>query len=220
MDENSILYEVIVVDDGSQDTTPLVIREWTTEMPILLVLHRVNQGLGASLRDGLLMALSRADNRDIIITMDADATHTPGLIVQMVRMIGEGYDVLIASRYQSGSRVYGVPLSRRFLGWAASLLIRLFFPIRGVKDFTCGYRAYRVTALRQAVSRYQDEFVNQDGFQCMLDILLKLRSLPLIFGEVPLILRYDLKVGESKMKVWQTIKSSLKLLVRRWLGHT
>ena len=84
---------------------------------------------------------------------------------------------------------------------AASLLMRIVFPIRGVRDFTCGYRAYRADVLQRAVEHYHGEFVDQDGFQCMVDILLKLRPMRLIFGEVPLLLRYDRKGGQSKMHV-------------------
>jgi dolichol-phosphate mannosyltransferase len=155
----------------------------------------------------------------VVITMDADATHMPGLIVQMVRMIGEGYDVVIASRYRAESRVYGVPVLRRIMSRGASLLMRVVFPIRGVRDFTCGYRAYRADVLRRAVDRYQGQFVNQDGFQCMVDILLKLRPMRLIFGEVPLLLRYDRKGGESKMNIGRTARNTLMLLLRRRLGH-
>jgi dolichol-phosphate mannosyltransferase len=179
----------------------------------------VNQGLGATLRDGLHTALERSHTRDIVITMDADDTHTPGLIVQMVRMIGEGYDVVIASRYRAESRVYGVPLLRRVMSRAGSLLMRLVFPTRGVRDFTCGYRAYRADALQRAVALYHGDFVNQDGFQCMVDILLKLRPMRLIFGEVPLLLRYDRKGGQSKMQLGRTAKNTLLLLLRRRLGY-
>jgi dolichol-phosphate mannosyltransferase len=219
MEDNFIAYEVIIVDDGSQDRTAAVAREWAEQIPVVLVQHQVNQGLGATLRDGLLAALDRATDRDVIITMDADATHTPGLIVRMVRMIGEGYDVLIASRYQTGSRVYGVPFLRRVMSRLASMLMRTVFPIQGVKDFTCGYRAYRADALRKAVNLYKGEFVNQEGFQCMLDVLLKLRPMDLIFGEVPMLLRYDLKGGASKMRIWHTAKNSLLLLVQRRFGY-
>ena len=56
------------------------------------------------MRDGLRQAAEVASERDIVITMDADESHTPGLMIRMVRMIREGYDVVIASRYQRGSR--------------------------------------------------------------------------------------------------------------------
>jgi dolichol-phosphate mannosyltransferase len=51
-----------------------------------------------------------------------------------------------------------------------------------------------------------------------MDILLKFRELDVIFGEVPMVLRYDLKRGESKMRIFRTIRHSLTLLVRRRLG--
>jgi dolichol-phosphate mannosyltransferase len=219
MEDNRIAYEIIVVDDGSRDDTAAVTEACAGELPLLLVRHEVNQGLGATLRDGLQIALERAGERDIVITMDADATHMPGLIVQMVRMIGEGYDVVIASRYRAESRVYGVPAARRIMSRAASLLMRVIFPIRGVRDFTCGYRAYRADVLRRAVDRYRGEFVNQEGFQCMVDILLKLRPMRLIFGEVPLLLRYDRKGGQSKMEIGRTARNTLLLLLRRRLGR-
>lgn len=219
MEETFTRYEVIVVDDGSRDRTAQIVEEFGRTMPVVLIQHGTNQGLGATVRDGLQAALERAADRDIIVTMDADDTHTPGLIVRMVRMVTEGYDVLIASRYQPESRVYGVSLVRRLMSRGASLLMRIFFPIRGVRDFTCGYRAYRASVLRAAVEHYQGEFVNQEGFQCMVDILLKLRQMDLIFGEVPLLLRYDRKGGQSKMKVWQTARQTLLLLLRRRFGY-
>ena len=219
MADNLLAYEVVVVDDGSRDHTADVVETWAAELPLVLVRHAVNQGLGATLRDGLQTALERAGARDIIVTMDADATHMPGLIVQMVRMIGEGYDVVIASRYRAESRVYGVPPLRRVMSRAASVLMRIVFPIRGVRDFTCGYRAYRADVLQRAVDRYHGEFVNQEGFQCMVDILLKLRPMRLIFGEVPLLLRYDRKGGLSKMQIGRTARNTLLLLLRRRLGR-
>lgn len=219
MEENFTRYQVIVVDDGSQDRTAQVAEEFAREMPVLLIQHEANKGLGASIRDGLLAALEKASDRDIIVTMDADDTHAPGLIVRMVRMINEGYDVVIASRYRTESRVYGVPLLRRAMSRGASVLIRIVFPIRGVRDFTCGYRAYRASVLRAAVARYEGEFVNQEGFQCMVDILLKLRPMDLVFGEVPLLLRYDRKGGKSKMRLWRTAGQTLLLLLRRRVGR-
>jgi dolichol-phosphate mannosyltransferase len=126
---------------------------------------------------------------------------------------------VIASRYQNGSQVIGVPVTRRLLSYAGSALFRIVFPIAGVRDFTCGYRAYRASVLRRAVARYRAEFVNQEGFQCMVDILLKLSRMQLRFDEVPIILRYDRKGGKSKMKVLPTALRTLALLIRRRVGR-
>ena len=217
MDEHPMDYQVITVDDGSRDRTAEIVEEFSHRMPVRLVRHPVNQGLGATIRDGLLAALDQADDRDIIITMDADDTHTPGLIYRMTRMVNEGYDVVVASRFQPGSRVYGVPAFRRLMTVGASLLMRAVFPTRGIRDYTCGYRAYRASALRAAFDRYQGNLVSQAGFQCMVDILLRMRRMDLVFGEVPFVLRYDRKGGDSKMKVWRTAFSTLRLL---WVRRT
>jgi dolichol-phosphate mannosyltransferase len=151
--------------------------------------------------------------------MDADDTHAPGLILRMVRMITEGHDVVIASRYRPGARTVGVPWPRRLLSRAGSLLFRVFLPIDGVRDFTCGYRAYRAEVIQRALAEHGARLVDQDGFQCMVDLLLKLRGRGLVFGEVPVVLRYDLKQGASKMKVARTAASTLALLVRRRLSR-
>ncbi len=160
-------------------------------------------------------AAAAAKLRDIIVTMDADDTHTPGLVLRMVRMIGEGHDVVIASRYRSGTRTIGVQLYRRLLSYGGSLLFKLFFPIRGVKDYTCGYRAYRAAVLQEAIQQFGKNFLDQEGFHCMIDILLKLYRMNLVFGEVPMVLRYDLKEGESKMNVRRTIVNTLQLIIKR-----
>ncbi|MEQ9379920.1 MAG: glycosyltransferase [Pirellulales bacterium] len=214
----SVKYRFVLVDDGSQDKTPRIIEERIERFPIELATHETNQGLGVTIRDGLQLAAKLAAPNDVIVTMDADDTHTPGLVLRMIRMISEGHDVVIASRYRPGSRVIGVPVFRRMLSYGASLLLRVLFPTSGVRDYTCGYRAYRASAIQAAIAQYGDDFLNQDGFQCMVDILLKLRRMDVIFAEVPFILRYDLKEGATKMRVGSTIRKTLALVFRRRLG--
>lgn len=213
--EVSLSYQILVVDDGSTDNTFGVAEEWSEKIPLSVRRHDVNRGLGATLRDGLEWARDVAAPNDVIVTMDADNTHTPELIVTMVRMIREGHDVVIASRYQPGSRVRGLPLSRRVLSRLASWVFRAVFPIEGVKDYTSGYRAYKAGVLQETLQS-DPTFFDQEGFQAMVDVLLKLRRDPnLIFGEAPMILRYDMKEGDSKMDVGATIANTLRLLIMR-----
>ena len=134
---------------------------------------------------------------------------------RMVRMIQEGHDVVIASRYQPGSRVYGLSLQRRFISYAASWLFRIVFPTQGVRDYTCGFRAYRGPVLAAAIAKHGDKIVEVEGFQCMVDFLLKLRKMNVIFGEAPMLLRYDLKLGDSKMRVVRTMRQTLLLMLKR-----
>jgi dolichol-phosphate mannosyltransferase len=216
--DSRIPYEIIVVDDGSSDGTAQIVSSMSFQMPIQLVRHAKNQGLGVTLRDGLKEVVEQAGERDIIITMDADNTHPPGLIPRMVQLVHEGCDVVIASRFQPGARVIGVPFGRNILSIGARILFSIMFPTRGVRDYTSGYRAYRTSVVRQAIARYGDNFVGEKGFSCMAEVLLKLRKVGAVFGEVPLVLRYDQKGGLSKMKVLRTIKLTLSLLWRQRLG--
>ena len=219
MEENGFDYRVIVVNDGSTDGTASAVDALRGKLPVERIDHPENRGLGEAVRTGLLAALDRADDRDIIVTMDSDNTHTPGLIAGMVNGIREGNDVMIASRFRPGARVMGVPLYRGLLSRAASMLLRVTFPTPGVRDFTSGYRAYRAGLLRRAFDTYGKDLVAESGFACMIDILLKLRSLGAIMNERPLILRYDFKYGISKMKVARTAGNTLALLARRRFGQ-
>ena len=218
MEENGIEYDVVVVNDGSTDGTGDVIDRMTARMPIKRIDHPENRGLGEAIRTGLFAALDGARDRDIIVTMDSDNTHTPGLIARMVRTVREGNDVVIASRFRPGARTIGVPFYRRVLSWGGGLLFRVMFPTPNVRDFTCGFRAYRAGILKRAFDSYGDRFVAESGFSCMVDILLKLRRLGAIMTEVPMVLRYDRKYGVSKMLVMRTIGDTLRLLFTQRFG--
>ena len=210
-------YSIIVVNDGSRDRTGEVVDSYAKRHPILALHNDSNKGLAETMRRGLMEAVSKAGPNDIIVTMDADNTHPAGLTLRMIRSIREGHDVVIASRYREGSQVRGVPFGRRLLSRAASWLFRIFFPIRGVRDYTCSYRAYRADVTKSLIEQYGREFISERGFSCMIDILLRLRERDLVFAEVPLVLRYDLKPGRTKMRVLPTIFDTLKLLIRRRL---
>jgi dolichol-phosphate mannosyltransferase len=209
---------VIVVDDGSSDGTAAAARSAAGGLDVRVVAHPENRGLNEAIRSGLLAALEQVGEDDIVVTMDADDTHAPGLISRMTMLVEEGNDVVVASRYAPGGRVLGVPLSRRVLSRGASLLFRAVYPVRGVRDYTCGYRAYRAGLLKAAFARWGDEFISEPGFSCMVDILLKLSRLDAVVTEAPLVLRYGRKPGKSKMNVRRTMAQTLSLLARRRLG--
>ena len=136
-------YHVIVVDDASTDDTAEIASKATFQMPLTLVRHKVNQNLPGALRSGFIEATRLAVDGDVIVTMDGDDTHQPGSINRLLQMIEDGYDVATCSRFQPGSRVCGVPPLRVFMAFGARMMFKTIMPIPGVRDYTCGYRAYR-----------------------------------------------------------------------------
>jgi dolichol-phosphate mannosyltransferase len=85
--ESALQGDILIVNDGSTDDTVRVVRSYTGQSPVRLLDLQPNRGLAEALKNGLLTAVSECEAGDIIITMDADNTHTPGLILRMVRMI-------------------------------------------------------------------------------------------------------------------------------------
>ncbi len=207
---------VIVVDDGSTDSTADVVQRIAQNASWLsLARHERNRGLSAAIQTGFRAALDDAHPDDVIVTLDADNTQPPEVMVQMVERIRAGDDVVVASRFRAGAQVHGVPLMRRLYSFVMSVLFQAAFPVRGVRDYSCGYRAYRAGLLQRAYDTYGDRFITEQGFACMVEILFQLSHLtPVTFSEVPFVLRYDLKPTETKMRVLRNIKDTLRVALR------
>jgi len=213
-------YHAVLVDDGSTDRTIAVAQAAMAEdggrLPLTVLRHEINQGLGAGLRTGIYWCLDRAGDDDVIVTLDADNTHPPALIPALVGQLGEHHDLAIASRYRAGAAVRGVPGYRRALSDAGRLVFQVLFPIPGVRDYTCCFRAYRVRLLRRARLAWGDELCTARGFEAVMDLLLRLRPLGLRAIEMGFELDYGERAGQSKMKVLRTTRTTLALLARRF----
>lgn len=215
-----VTMEVIIVDDGSTDATTSVVEQYSRQLTITVLRHAVNLGLGMTIRDGLQLASERADNETVIVTMDADDTQPISVIPDLIAKCANGFDVVVASRFQIGSRVVGLSAARRVLSAGVAILMKTVFPIAGIRDYTCGFRAYKASVIKSAFKTFQSDFIVCPGFTAMADILLKLRLLSPkpVFGEVPFELGYDRKIGKSKMRVLQTVGTTLKVIFRRRCG--
>ena len=211
-------YRIVVVDDGSRDRTPLVAQELASRYPIELLKHEVNQGLGQTVIDGFRHTAKLSSADDLIVSMDCDDTHDPKYMEAAFKKIREGYDLVILSRYQKGGGEEGLSPFRAFTSRAAGFVLKLFFPIRGVREYSCGYRVYRASALKQVISEFGDKFIEFPhlGFVAVPELLLKFRMLGLRISEVPFRLRYDQKRGASKMNVSRTISGYMALVFRFW----
>jgi dolichol-phosphate mannosyltransferase len=208
-------FKVIVVDDGSKDGTIAAANSFQGRLDVEVVPHVVNRGLGAAITTCLVSALERASDDDAIATMDADNTHDPGMLPDMWRFLDEQKgDVVIASRYVKGGDEVGLTPLRKVLSRGASTLLTLTVPVRGARDYTCGFRVYRGSTLRRAAAAWGDRLVEEAGFTCMAEVLLKLGRGGARVDEHPLVLRYDLKEGASKMKILRTISRYFVMATR------
>lgn len=194
-------WRIVVCDDGSRDATPALLAQYAREMPIDVLTHRINRGLGETVRDLIEHATGICAPQDTVIRLDCDDTHDPGVITAMRERLAQGFDVVVASRFQPGGGQVGLDAYRHFVSLTANLFMKAFFPIRGVREYSCGYRAYRAAILQRAIEVYGNNFVQLKGlgFTCTLEKLIKLDLIGARIGEVPFVLRYDRKLSTSKM---------------------
>ena len=203
---------LIAVDDGSRDGTRRTLEDLSRSLPLNVVVHEQNRGLGPAIMSGFAAALALAKDDDAIVCLDADNTHDPKYIPEMLARLRRGADVVIASRFQPASAEVGVPPFRRLLSRGARWVFRVAMGIPGVRDYTCGYRAYRAGLLRQAMEVFEGRLIERRGFACTDEILVKLSCLTDRIEEIAFVLRYDKKRGASSLPLLETILATIKLV--------
>ena len=142
-------YEVIVVDDGSADSTLSVLEGLLSQYPRTLRIghHLKNRGNGAALRTGIRMARG-----DIVVTMDADGQHDPVDILELIGNIPP-FDIVIAARTDTYGGSWYRNLANTFYNRFASWLTRA-----EIKDLTSGYRAFRRKAVLHFLPLFPEGF--------------------------------------------------------------
>lgn len=214
MSQKGFPFEMWVVNDGSDDQTVPIIEEVAKEIPVHLIHHQMNRGVGTAFLNGLRELVGIVRDEDIIITLDADNTHNLKTVEFMLKKIDEGYEVVIGSCFTTGGMMIGVPLLRYILSYVSNLGYRLMFHVKGIRTYTGFYRAHTGAAIKVAFEKFGDRLIEVGGFAAMAEMLIKFRQIPLFMTEVPMIIRYDLKGRASKMRVMATIREHLEVIVR------
>lgn len=194
-------FRILVCNDGSKDRTQAMLEQYARDMPLEIIVHKINRGLGESSRDLFERAGEITEAGDVLVRLDCDDTHEPEFIPSIVEKVRSGYDVVIASRFAPGGGQMGVNGYRSFISRGANLFMKVFFPIQGLKEYSCGFRGYRAEKIKEAIDFYGNNFIQLKGlgFTCTLEKLVKLKLINARFGEVPFMLRYDQKHSASKM---------------------
>jgi dolichol-phosphate mannosyltransferase len=199
--------EILVVDDNSPDDTAGVVEQAAADLGQIKLLRRPGKhGLGSAYRDGFAVALD--EGYEAIVSMDADFSHDPDVLPDLLRLIDAGADAVIGSRYVPRGATVDWPLHRRVLSrWGnryTSLVLGL--PVR---DCTSGYRAYRASALRAI----DPAGTSAEGYAFLTELVRRLVRNGCTVKETPIVFT-DRRYGESKMS-GRIIAESM-LLVTRW----
>jgi dolichol-phosphate mannosyltransferase len=211
-------FSVLVVDDASPDGTGAVADALAAEFPGRVhVLHRTGKrGLGRSYVDALSQAVTM--DVDIVCQMDADFSHDPQYLPDMVRGLTEGgHDLVIGSRYLNGVSVVNWPLRRLILSTFANNYVRTITGLPA-RDCTSGYRCWRREALAKLPLR---QFVS-DGYAFLVEMLFEAMGMGLRIGEVPIIY-VERREGQSKMSrgvIFESVFVPWRLVARHpaWRG--
>ena len=202
---------VLVVDDSSPDGTG----EWADEVAArdeaVHVLHRAGkEGLGPAYLAGFAWGLERG--YDVLVEMDADASHRPEQLPRLLDAVAEGADLVIGSRWVPGGRVHDWPLRRLVLSRGANLYAGMLMGLE-VRDATAGFRAFRAPLLRRLV----EQQVASQGYCFQVDMTRRARDLGADIREVPI--DFDERAeGASKMS--SAIVREALVKVTAWgLGH-
>jgi len=183
--------EVLVVDDGSSDSTPEIIQRWMERYPQLrLIKNEGNRGKGYSVRNGLLQAVG-----DVVMFTDADLSAPKEEANLLMAAIADGADVAIGSRWMDKTRqTIHQPLYRKFFGrcfnWVTRTVMGLPF-----KDTQCGFKAFKRPAA-QIIFRLQR--IERWGFDP--EILFIARKLGYVVREVPVTWGHDERSRMSYLK--------------------
>jgi dolichol-phosphate mannosyltransferase len=175
-------FRLLVVDDRSTDGTGTAADELARLFPGRIeVVHRTGaRGLGLSYAEAFPKAAAFADV-DVICQMDADLSHDPQHLPQMVDAT-ERYDVVVGSRYLDESRLVDWPGYRAALSLGANMYVRLLTGLK-VRDCTSGYRCWR----RAVIQRMRWDRINTAGFAFLVETLCEAAQMGPTIGEVPIV---------------------------------
>lgn len=208
--EETMDYEIVIVNDNSTDATPAIIEKFASENSRIKPVHRHSQpGFGNAIREGFRKATG-----DIIIPVMGDLSDDPHDIPKLVRKIEEGYDIAYGSRFIEGGATEGYPYTKMIANRAFNNTVRLLFGIKH-KDVTNAFKAYR----KEVLESIGIDNIEANGFDLTVEIPLKAHIMGFTSAEVP-VTWHGRKRGEAKLKLSENApKYGKRLLNLFFIGN-
>ena len=183
-------YEVVLVDDNSEDGIEALVSMLSNEFPVRIKIRKARRDLSSSVIDGIKMSTG-----DILVVMDADLSHPPDKLPKLITLIIENKcDISIGSRYVKGAGIEGFGAFRKMNAAVSRVLAR---PFTNVSDPMSGFFAFR----RGIIADYG--ILSPIGFKIALEILVKsgaekIAEIPIRFAK-----RY---AGRGKLSIREQFK--------------
>ena len=205
-------FDILVVDDSSPDKTANKVKELIPifEKRLFLKVRKIKEGLGKAYIDGFNWALEK--KYDFIFQMDADFSHNPENLIEMLFKLKNRSEVIIGSRYIKGTNVVNWPLSRILLSKFASFYVNIITGMP-IKDPTSGYVGFRRDVLK-SISLEKIKFV---GYAFQIELKYKAWIKDYLIEEHSIIFK-NRERGFSKMNssiIWEAIYG---VIILRILG--
>jgi dolichol-phosphate mannosyltransferase len=200
-----IPYEVIVVNDNSNDRTGVILQRLSEEIPTVLTVNRSPPaGFGRAIRDGL-----EAVTGDAVAIVMGDASDDPKDICLYYDKLKQGYDCVFGSRFQRGTDVKDYPIAKLVVNRLANNFIRILFGVR-YNDMTNAFKAYRAKVI-EAISPVQ-----ANHFNITVELPLKAISRGFSYAIVP-VNWYGREAGVSKLTLREMGRKYLFTVLYVWL---
>jgi dolichol-phosphate mannosyltransferase len=184
--------DVLVVDDGSPDGTADLAEALAAELGGVEVMRRpAKSGLGSAYRDGFRTGLGQG--YEALVEMDADLSHDPATLPDLIAAVAAGADLAIGTRYMPGGRIPDWPWHRRAISKIGNLYARTMLGI-SPRDSTSGFRCYH----RRALEAIDLDSVRADGYGFQVEMAYFVERNGGKVTEVPIEFR-DRTLGHSKM---------------------
>jgi len=200
-------FEIIVVDDGSQDQTVASIRAWKnrSSTDLRLLVNQKNMGKGFSIRRGVLESRGRH-----VIFVDADLPYDLYAIDDFLKALRSGCDLAIGSRVLPGSEVRGVPALRYAAGQVFSWMVQAVL-FRGLPDTQCGFKSFTSAAAKEIFRR-----LTIGGFGFDVEMLFVARKLK--FAIQPIAVHMIEHRHRSRVRLFiDSLKMFANLFMVRWM---
>jgi glycosyltransferase involved in cell wall biosynthesis len=194
-------YQLLVLDDASDDATSEVLERYTRVLPLTVTRHRERAGYAVSIEELLRQAVERTDRpkRDAAVLMHADFAHGPHFIPDLVRRIESGADIVIAEATLEGEP----SRTRRMVRRIAPVLLRGVVSVPGVSDVVSGFAIFRLVALRNAFRSGPAPLLSSRSWAANAELYDRAARYARRIETVATVERHDLRQRPSRAGTWE-----------------